>query len=209
MHENSERIGISGGTFDPIHYGHLIVAEEIRESMKLDRVVFIPTGNPPHKVSSRVTGAEHRFGMVQCAIRSNPFFEASRIEIERAGLTYTIDTLEQLMSVYKENTRLFFITGADVIPELLTWKDYRRLFSLCEFIAVLRPGYKKDEFMRKIEVLKSEYEAKIYTVNAPLIGISSTTIRERVKDGKSIKYLVPEGVEEYIRSNGLYKQEKR
>jgi len=209
MQGKLRKIGISGGTFDPIHYGHLIVAEQIRESLGLDKVIFIPSGAPPHKDNSKVTAAEHRFNMVCEAVKTNPYFEVSRIELEREGYSYTVDTMEQLNALYGEETRLFFITGADVIPELLTWKEYEKLFGLCEFIAVLRPGYKKDDFIKEIEYLKATYSAKIHTVHAPLIGISSTIIRDRVRNHKSIKYLVPEGVEDYIVKNGLYLKEGR
>jgi len=204
MQQKQYRIGISGGTFDPIHYGHMIIAEQIRESLELDKVIFIPSGLTPHKDITKVTPAEHRFNMVRAAVQTNSFFEVSRIEIEREGYTYTIDTVRQLNEIYGETARLFFIIGADVIPELLTWKDYEKLFKLCEFIAVLRPGFKKDDIMKEVEYLRSTYLAKIHIVDAPLIDISSTIIREKVKAGKSIKYLVPESVESYIIKNKLY-----
>jgi nicotinate-nucleotide adenylyltransferase len=204
MQQKQLRIGISGGTFDPIHHGHMIIAEQIRESLELDKVIFIPSGLPPHKDDLKVTPAEHRFNMVHAAVQTNPFFEVSRIEVDREGYTYTIDTIKKLNGLFGDTVRLFFITGADVIPELLTWKNYEDLFKLCEFIAVLRPGFKKEGFMKEIGYLRSVYSAKIHTVDAPLIGISSTIIREKVKEGKSIKYLVPESVEFYILKNRLY-----
>lgn len=201
---NFKRIGISGGTFDPIHYGHLIIAEDVREKFKLDKVIFIPTGAPPHKDNTKVSDPEHRYNMVCAAISTNPHFEASRIEMERPGYTYTIDTLIELRQLLGANSRLFFITGADVIPELLTWKKYEQVFELCEFIAVLRPGYTREEFINEVKYLKKTYRAVIHIVEAPLIGISSTTIRERVKEHRTIKYLVPEEVEKYIYDTGLY-----
>ena len=204
--EKLYRIGISGGTFDPIHHGHLIVAEEIRETLGLDKIIFIPTGSPPHKKEIAVTDSKHRYNMVCEAIRTNEFFEASRIEIERAGYTYTIDTLKQLKTVFGDGVQLFFITGADVIHELLTWKEYESVFSMCEFVAVLRPGYKKDDIVREVDHLSARYNARIHMVDAPLIGISSTFIRECVKNERSIKYLVPEDVERYIYQNGLYRR---
>jgi len=200
-----KRIGISGGTFDPIHYGHLIIAEEIRETMELEKMVFIPSANPPHKVGIGVTNATHRYNMVKMATESNPWFAVSSIEMERGGYSYTVDTLVQLKQIYGEDTVLFFMTGADVIPELVTWKNFEKLFSLCEFVAVLRPGFNRESLIKEIEFLKSHFMAKIHIVDAPLIGISSTIIREKVRNGKSIKYLVPENVEEYITENGLYK----
>lgn len=200
----AEKIGISGGTFDPIHFGHLIIAEEIRETMGLNKVVFIPSGNPPHKAGSRITEGGQRLRMVKSAISSNPFFEASDIEVKREGPTYTVDTLAELKAIYGAGTRLFFITGADVVHDLLSWKDYERVFALCEFVAVLRPGYGKSSFLESVKHLNKNLKAVIHTVEAPLIGISSTIIRERVGAGKSVKYLVPEDVEDYIRRNGLY-----
>jgi len=199
-----QRLGILGGTFDPIHYGHLVIAEEIRETMGLEKVIFIPSGNPPHKKNIKVTQAIHRYNMVKLAIDSNPYFEVSTIEIEREGYSYTIDTLKQLKQIYGQDTTLFFMTGADVIPELVTWRSFENLFTLCEFVAVLRPGFERESLLEKIEYYKNNYKAIIHIVDAPLIGISSTIIRERVKKGKTIKYLVPESVEKYIKENGLY-----
>lgn len=194
-----KRIGISGGTFDPIHYGHLILAEQIREIMKLEKVIFIPSGNPPHKTKTKVTPAVHRFNMVKLATASNPNFEVSSIELEREGYSYTIDTLTQLKQIYGPDTSLYFMTGADVIPELVTWRNFDNIFPLCEFVAVLRPGFNRESLLKEIEYYKKNYKAIIHIVDAPLIGISSTIIRERVREGKSIKYHVPESVEEYIK----------
>ena len=204
MEKKAVKIGISGGTFDPIHYAHLIVAEQIRESMGLDRIIFIPSGSPPHKDNKKVTPAEYRYRMAELAISTNPHFEVSRIEVDRAGRTYTVDTLTQLKALYGQEARLFFITGADIIPELQTWRNFEKLFTLCDFIAVLRPGYKKEGFLKDIENLKDTYKAVIHVVDAPLIGISSTIIRERVMAGKSVRYLLPENVEKYIYDKGLY-----
>ena len=200
-----KKIGISGGTFDPIHYGHLIIAEEIRQTMELEKMIFIPSGNPPHKTDAKVTSATHRFKMVEMATATNPYFQVSSIELEREGYSYTIDTLSQLKQMYGNDTALFFMTGADVIPELITWKNFKDIFSLCEFVAVLRPGFKREALIKEIEYLRNNYMATIHIVNAPLIGISSTIIRDRVRKDKSIKYLVPENVEHYIMKNNLYK----
>ncbi|MCX7745670.1 MAG: nicotinate-nucleotide adenylyltransferase [Clostridia bacterium] len=200
-----ERIGISGGTFDPIHCGHLIMAEEIRQKFNLDRVIFIPTGMPPHKVTAKVTEAEHRFSMVFDAIRSNPFFKALRTEIDRKGYTYTVDTLLQLRAIFGTEVKMFFITGADVVGDLLNWKDYEKVFSLCEFIAAFRPGNKRDGFIKQIEYINNNYHTHIHTADVPLIDISSTLVRERIRNNQSIKYLVPECVEKYILDNRLYR----
>jgi len=205
MDKQYRKIGISGGTFDPVHHGHLIIAEEAGEILGLDKVVFIPSGNPPHKVGCGVTSAYHRYNMILMAIEKNPFFEVSAIEIEREGYSYTVDTLFKLRGIYGEDTELYFITGADVISELTTWKQFEKIFEICEFVAALRLGYNKKSLIEEIKFLKREFKARIHVVDTPLIGISSTAIRERAKTGKSIKYLVPEKVEEYIKVKGLYK----
>ena len=204
MNSKIKRIGIIGGTFDPVHCGHLIIAENAREVLSLDKVLFIPSGLPPHKRNIKVTDPFHRYNMVQIAVKTNPYFEASRIELDRMGYTYTIDTLKQIKETYGP-VRILFITGADVIHDLLTWKKPEMVFTMCEFIAAMRPEYRKADFKKDIEYLKANYSAVIHTLNIPLIGISSTDIRLRVENGKSIKYLVTEGIEEYILQNGLYK----
>ena len=204
MKDNAEKIGISGGTFNPIHLGHLIVAELVRDRFGLDKVLFVPSGMPPHKNLSNVAGAEHRFNMVQKAVAGNPWFSESRIEVERGGYTYTVDTLKNLKEIYRNNTSLYYIIGADVLNDLLTWKDYQEVFKICEFIVVLRPGNDAYGFKKQIQYLRDNYCAKIHFIDTPLIDISSTEIRNSIKEGRSIKYLVPDAVEEYIKVNGLY-----
>lgn len=199
------RIGIMGGTFNPIHIGHLIAANEVREKFGLDKVLFIPTGMPPHKPDSEVIDPERRFMMVKLAVGSNAAFEASRIEIDREGCTYTVNTLLELREMYDSETSFFFIIGADVVPELTTWREFEKVFGLCEFIAVLRPGCSESGFIDGIRQLREKWGAMIHPVQSRLIGVSSTEIRDRVMKGASIKYLVPEAVENYIRENGLYK----
>jgi nicotinate-nucleotide adenylyltransferase len=208
MQHSISKIGIMGGTFNPIHCGHLIIAEAVRESFCLDKVLFIPLGQPPHKPDTEVIDGEHRYEMVRRAIASNHYFEASRVEIDREGFTFTVNTLQILRDEYGPDARLFFIVGADVIPELTTWKDFKNVFQLCEFITVLRPGYNKMIFEADIEQLKKDYEIKLVSIKAPLIDISSRDIRERCSKGKSIKYLVTENVEEYITAAGLYRSTK-
>jgi len=199
------RIGISGGTFDPIHHGHLIAAQEIREKLNLDKILFIPVGDPPHKTDIEVTDSIHRLNMVKKAIEDNSYFEVSSIEVDRPGYTYTIDTLMELKEKYPENCKFYFIIGADTLPQLVTWKEYRKVFTLCQFVAVMRPGFNNEEIYNEARRLESCFSAKIDIIDAPLIEISSTDIRKRVRESKSIKYLVPESVEEYIYSNGLYR----
>lgn len=200
------RIGIMGGTFNPIHIGHLIAANDVREKFGLDKVLFIPSGTPPHKPGSEVIDPEHRFEMVRLAVASNAGFEASRMEIDRAGYTYTINTLIELREKYDEDTSFYFIIGADVIAELKTWREFERVFKLCEFFAVLRPGYTESSFMDEIRRLNEECGARIHPVQSRLIDISSTEIRERTMNGVTIKYLVPDAVEEYILDKGLYRK---
>jgi nicotinate-nucleotide adenylyltransferase len=205
MGKQHRKIGISGGTFDPIHYGHLIIAQEAGEILGLERVIFIPSGNPPHKTSQKVTSAYHRYKMVKKAIENNPFFDISDIEIKKEGYSYTVDTLQELIRIHGNYTKFYFITGADVVRELDHWKDFEKIFKMCEFVAALRQGYDKEALIDRIDYLKKHYNAKIHMVNTPLIGISSTIIRNMIGKNKSIKYLVPEKVEKYIIENNLYK----
>lgn len=199
------RIGIMGGTFDPIHYGHLVAAEAARAELNLSRVIFIPAGNPPHKQSQKITDSEHRYLMTVLATASNPNFEVSRIEVDKEEVTYTVDTVKDLRRIYGEDSDIYFITGADAVLELLTWYKIQELLALCKFIAVTRPGFDKQELEQKIDEISSIYNGEIICIEAPLLDISSTDIRERSGCGKPIKYLLPEAVEEYIGKNGLYK----
>lgn len=204
MDKLGNRIGISGGTFDPVHNGHLITAQYTMEKLELNKVIFIPSGKPPHKTRNDITSSEHRFNMVSEACEGNSCFEASKIEMERPGKTYTIDTLKQIKSMYGD-LDIFYITGADVIRDIKNWKDFEKVFELCDFIAAIRPNYDKDSFMQDVKLLKSKYQAKIHVIDVPLIEISSTEIRNRIKKGLPIKYLVPQKVEKYILENKLYK----
>lgn len=200
----SNRIGIMGGTFDPIHYGHLVAAEVVRAEFGLDKVIFIPAGRPPHKQSQSITGSEHRYCMTVLATSSNPDFEVSRIEVDKNELTYTINTVKDLKRIYGENSEIYFITGADAVLELLTWYKIRELLTLCKFIAVTRPGFDKRDLEQKVAEITSKYDGEIICIEVPLLAISSTDIRERHRNGKPIKYLLPEAVEEYIEKNQLY-----
>ncbi|ADL07534.1 nicotinate-nucleotide adenylyltransferase [Thermosediminibacter oceani] len=203
--EKPNRVGIMGGTFDPIHFGHLVTAEEARINFKLDKVVFVPAGNPPHKKNYKVSDAEHRYLMTALAINSNPYFEVSRIEIERSGYTYTVDTLRQFVDIYGRDTSLFFITGADAVLDILTWKDVKDVLSYCNFIAATRPGYPVNRLKEKLAEIKELYGTHVYLLEVTAMAISSTEIRRRIKEGISIKYLIPENVEAYIIKNGLYR----
>jgi len=197
-----------GGTFNPIHHGHLVTAQEALNQFKLDIVIFIPTGSPPHKVKDEIASAEDRYIMTVIATSSNSNFFVSRIEIDKKGKSYTIDTVRRLKKIYGRDSLLYFITGADAILEILTWKNTEEIVSLCKFIAATRPGYD----LTRLEELKgslfnnaAEVDKKVFVMEIPALSISSTDIRNRVKYNRPIDYLVPEGVSNYILKNGLYK----
>jgi len=217
----SQKLGILGGTFNPIHYGHLAAAEEIRDRLKLDRVLFIPSYLPPHKLEEDVPSAVQRMEMVRLAISGNDHFEPSDLEIQRGGTSYTIDTVKALRHTY-HGAELYFITGLDTFLEIQTWHEWEKLLTLCCFVVLSRPGYRFDDLMR-IDFMKSAEKELIaldrgekkhalirsgmFTIvleTVPLYDISSTDIRERVKVGRSIKYHLPEAVEIYIMKMRLY-----
>lgn len=191
------RIGVMGGTFDPIHNGHLVAASEVRQHFDLDEVVFVPTGFPYQKPA--VTEAEHRYLMTVIATASNPDFTVSRIDIERDGPTFTIDTLRDLHAS-RPDAELFFISGADAVAQILDWKDAAELFSLAHFVAVSRPGHPLT-----ITGLPEEH---VSLLEVPALAISSTDCRSRVSRGFPVWYLVPDGVVQYISKYRLYRSEK-
>jgi nicotinate-nucleotide adenylyltransferase len=195
------RLGLMGGTFDPVHIGHLVIAEEARFEFALDRVVWLPAGDPPHK-DATVTPAEHRYAMVVLATAEHPSFEVSRFELEREGPSYTLNTILHFRETEPE-AELFFITGADAILEILTWHRHEEVVQSCEFIAVTRPGY---DLSRLTGVLPPEYMARIHTIEAPGIDVSSTSVRRRVCADEPIRYLVPDAVHAYIAKQGLYRR---
>ncbi len=198
------RLGIMGGTFDPIHMGHLVTAEEACQQFNLDHVVFMPSGEPPHKDKRNVTDAEHRYLMTMLAVVANPKFTISRLEIESKHPSYTVDTVRRFHEIYGESLTLYFITGADAIIDIMTWKDYRELLELCSFIATSRPGYSLHKLR---EVFGDSFEVimrHVHLLEVPAMAISSTEIRRRVAAGKTIRYLTPDPVEQYIHKNRLY-----
>jgi nicotinate-nucleotide adenylyltransferase len=197
------KIGIMGGTFDPIHTGHLIIGEYARTTLDLDKIIFIPVGLPPHKDNSKVSTSRRRLEMTKLAINSNPYFYLSSIEVDRKEITYTIDTIKELKKIYKED-ELYFIIGGDSLFEIEKWKDFAQLIRLCKFVVLERPGRTKEEIEQKKIELKLSYKIQLEKIYSPLIDISSTEIRERVKNNLSIKYLVPESVETYIMYHKLY-----
>lgn len=195
------RIGVMGGTFDPIHYGHLVTAEVVRSEFDIDLVLFVPSGLPPHKDPRLVSPKEHRYLMTVFATLTNPYFEVSRVDIDREGETYTIDTLRDLRKLYGDEVELYFITGADAIAEICEWKDAAELVKLAEFVAATRPGY---QFDQRIPEWFEQQGSQLHLLQVPAMAISSTDIRRRVEEQKSIRYFVPEAVEHYIRKNCLY-----
>jgi len=189
-----------GGTFDPIHYGHLVTAEEALVQFNLDLVVFMPTGEPARKTHRVVTPAEHRYLMTVIATASNPDFSVSRLEIDRGGVTYTVDTMLSLRDIYGPDAELYFISGADAVLEILTWKDTERLADVCTFIAATRPGYDLTKFNEE----PGSTHLPVEFMEVPALAISSTDIRERVASRRPVRYLLPEAVATYIRKNHLY-----
>lgn len=200
------KIGIMGGTFDPIHFGHLVLAEEIRHNFGLDKIFFVPVGVPPHKGAYSITDKELRYTMTLLASMTNPNFEVSKIEIESDEVSFTINTIKKIKErLDNKNVEIYFITGADAIMTIETWRDYKELLTLCNFIGATRPGINAERLEEMIEHLRETYGANIYLTHIPGLAISSTDIRERVRDGRSFKYLLPEAVEAFIIKNDLYK----
>ncbi|MBO5148793.1 MAG: nicotinate-nucleotide adenylyltransferase, partial [Anaerotignum sp.] len=202
-----QSIAIMGGTFDPIHNGHLVTAEAVRHRFKVDRVVFMPAGQPAHKANKKVTHNEHRYLMTVLATMRNENFEVSRIEIDRPGATYTIDTIEELKKICRPDVRLYFITGADAIHQIMTWKQPERLLTLCDFVAVTRPGYDRAKLFEDIGEIREKYASRIHYMEVPALAISSSDIRDRAQKGEPIKYLLPQEVEDYIHKFGLYQDD--
>jgi nicotinate-nucleotide adenylyltransferase len=208
MTEQAEKIGIMGGTFDPIHFGHLLPAETALEVFSLNKVLFIPSGQPPHKGDRRVSPSEHRYAMTLLATEDNPRFEVSRVELDRGGLSFTVDTLQTLRESYGCATEFYFITGVDAITEIFLWKSWKSLFDLCHFVVAERPGYDLKEFFRQVRTYGDDFYSKVgervHAMPCPLLEISSTDIRRRVAGGSSVRYLVPRAVADYISKTGLY-----
>lgn len=197
------RLGIMGGTFDPIHYGHLVTAEQAREALDLDLVLFMPAGVPAFKRDKRVSGGEDRYAMTLLATAANPAFSASRFEIDRDGVTYTVDTLRAMRMFYPENVKLYFITGADAIIDIVSWHEAEQIGDLATLIAATRPGY--DIEMAKARISAAGLDVDVHYIEIPALAISSTHLRNRIAAGKSIRYLTSESVIGYIRKNSLYR----
>jgi len=188
-----------GGVFDPIHYGHLFTAEEARIEFKLDKVIFVPCRQPTHKRENNISDPEDRYLTTALATSNNQFFEVSKVELNRPGPSYSIDTVKDFLKKYNHGVKIFFITGADAFLEVDSWYKSEELIKLCQFVAATRPGYdlnKLDEKFKKI----------IKIMEIPALSISSTDIRRRVREEKSIKYLLPQEAEKYIYQKGLYRK---
>src|SRR5499427_7070914 len=193
----AQRLGVMGGTFDPIHHGHLVAASEVAQFFLLDEVVFVPTGQPWQKDDRKVSTSEDRYLMTVIATASNPRFSVSRIDIDRPGETYTIDTLRDLRAQRGPDAEFFFITGADALAKMISWRDTDELFSLAQFVGATRPGHRLTD--------RGLPEDKVSLVEIPALAISSTGCRRRVAEGQPIWYLVPDGIVQYIAKRELYK----
>ena len=194
------QIGVMGGTFDPIHHGHLVAASEVAHIFALDEVIFVPTGQPYQKDNRQVSPAEDRYLMTVIATASNPRFSVSRVDIDRPGPTYTIDTLHELRAANKPQDELYFITGADALAEILTWHDVDELFTLAHFVGCTRPGHRLSG--------AGLPDDKVSLVEIPALAISSTECRARTEAGEPVWYLVPDGVVQYIAKRKLYAKAK-
>jgi nicotinate-nucleotide adenylyltransferase len=196
-----KKIGILGGVFNPVHMAHLIAAEQVRDKLKLDKILFIPSSNPPHKRPVGLIDAKKRMEMVLLAVKGNKYFEVSDIEISVKGSakSYTADTLAALKENHKaEDVKFYMIIGMDQLIELHTWKEPEKILQLSEVVVINRPGYNESE-------IRNDFGKKVTYVNIPDMDISASNIRQRIKEKKSIKYLVPEAVENFITENNLYK----
>lgn len=199
-----KRIGLLGGTFNPIHLGHLSLAEQAREKLRLDKMIFIPTNLPPHKRNKGLTSAEERLDMVSLAIKSHPCFLVSNAEIMRGGLSYSVDTAREFKRRFPQ-AQLYFIVGADFLKEISTWKDLPRLKRICKFVVAHRPGYPFTPPLRSRRAGFEGLSRNMQAIKITPLDISSTGIRKRIKTKKSIRYLVPEEVRSYILRKRLYR----
>jgi nicotinate-nucleotide adenylyltransferase len=198
------KIGVLGGTFDPVHTGHLVVADEVTTRLGLAEVIFVPAGQPWFKANTSILTAEHRIQMVRLAIADKPNFRLSTVEIERAGLTYTVDTIEALRLHLGADDELFFILGWDNLLDLPRWHLPSRLITMCRLVAVPRVGYPIPD-LNSLEAAIPGLSRQVIMLDKPEVDISASVIRERVRRGLSIIHLVPEAVEKYIRENGLFR----
>ncbi len=198
------RIGVLGGTFDPIHFGHLAIAEECRSRLGLDRVLFMPAADPPHKQGVTISPIQHRLAMVEAAIASQPAFAITRVDIDRPGPSFTVHALESLRQEWGPTAEFWLLMGADSLAELLTWREPERIITLARLVVTNRPGLPTPD-PQMLEVGLPGASARIDIVEIPPLGISGSDLRQRVAEGRPIAYQVPEAVERYIRANALYR----
>jgi nicotinate-nucleotide adenylyltransferase len=201
------RVGLMGGTFDPVHYGHLVIAEEVRATLDLAEVVFVPTGEPPHKQGELITEARHRVAMLELAITSNPHFTISRVEVDRPGPSYTVETLRLLREQWGMQTAIYFVIGWDSLEELPTWYNPGGILEqLAYLVAVHRPGHEEvPGYRERMQKRLPEIQQRLLTMPAPQLDISATDLRQRVAEGRPIKYQTPGAVETYIAQHSLYR----
>ena len=199
------RLGVLGGTFDPIHHGHLVAAQEAFYQLELDQVLFVPAGMPPHKPVQPLATARHRLQMVELAIAGRPGFDLSRVDVERPGPHYSADMLQLLKDEWGSDTTLFFIEGADSLVDILDWHEPQRIVELAEFAVVNRPGVELD--VDRLEQHLPGLRARLHRVDMPLLEISSTDLRRRVREGRPLTYLLPDTVLAYILEHELYLEE--
>ena len=197
------RVGVLGGTFDPVHLGHLAITEEVRIKLDLDRVIFIPAGQPRLRGDEYLTPAIDRLRMVELAIGDNPHFQVCDIEIQRSGPTYTVDTLVELGQRLGPDTSLYFIVGADILGQFHRWKDPEKVLEACHLVVVSRPGHQDDDWPEWFRGADSAKD-KVIQLEIPMVDISGTEIRRRVRLGESVRHLVPDLVAEYIQDRKLY-----
>lgn len=196
------KIGLFGGTFDPIHNGHLIIAEWVREELQLEKIIFIPAGDPPHKQESNITSIKHRLAMVSLAIEANDRFSLSDIEAKKAGKSYTVETLRVLQNHFSSPTKLFWIIGSDSLLDLPNWFQPDEIVRLAQIVVYPRSGYSVNE-------AAARFKDRVLYVDSPLIDISATTIRDRIRQEKSVRYFLPESVLKYIHRENLYRSQSR
>jgi nicotinate-nucleotide adenylyltransferase len=204
--QGKRRVGVIGGTFDPVHYGHLVIAEEVYAALDLAEMLFVPAGQPPHKPESMVASAEHRLAMLELAIAGNAHFSISRVDVERPGPSYTVETLRLLHEQWGEQTAIYFVIGWDSLDDLIAWRDPAGILEqLSYLVAVRRPGYNEDsDYRDSLEARLPGIKQRLLVVPAPQLDISSTDLRARVAERRPIKYQLPESVEQYIVQNRLY-----
>ena len=204
---NTRRIGVLGGTFDPVHYGHLVIAEEVYATLQLTEMIFVPAGLPPHKTNVDITPAEHRLNMLELAIASNSHFTISKVDLDRPGPSYTVDMLKMLRKQWGKQTAIHFIIGGDSLEDLLGWHDPSGILQqLTHLVAVRRPGYLESEtYYDSLEARLPGIQQRLLVVDTPQFDISATDLRKRVAEGRPIKYQTPESVESYIVQYGLYR----